>query len=190
MIEHYTTAVQVGLALCALSALLSIAPVGRRAPPSPIGALATLSGLALLATTGVLGATAFAAVLGGTSLHGWALLAHVTAGGATCALLAMTALIWLRPCLYRARRVSLDGVSRLSASLVLLLGIATGASILVSTFPVLGTVGLERLLDVHRFAGLGFLVMLVFTASRVFRARRARHAAGQSQANKAPVTSP
>lgn len=187
LLRLYPTAVQVGLVLAAIALLAMALPVRRRrSETNPIGSLPMLCGLAVVALTAVLGATAFTAILQSDAMQGWPLLAHVTAGGALCLMLAIAALTWVPVVIGRR----LDGLGRLTASALLALAALCAISMLAGTFPLVGTLGMERLHDVHRWSGLATFVLSFFLWSRVARARRARQAAGQSHAKVAATTRP
>jgi hypothetical protein len=181
---RYPLAVALGLGAAAVAVLFAFrrtpraVRIGRVA--SPLGAAATLA-------VAVLGASAFQAVLRGAGLHGWPLLAHVVAGGAFVVLIALFSLAAL-PALLRTRgEARPDAASRLGIAGALLCGAIAAASVFASMFALVGGTAFERLLDAHRWAGLGAFVLTMLTAARI--ARRPHAAAGQSQAKQAAVTS-
>lgn len=181
---RYPLAVGLGLGTTVVAALFAF----RRTPRAiRIGRCASLLGAAATLAVGVLAASAFQAVLRGAGLHGWPLLAHVVAGGAFVVLIALFALAAL-PALLRARGDARpDAASRLGIAGALLCGAVAAASVFASMFALVGGTAFERLLDVHRWAGLGAFVLTMLSAARI--ARRPHAAAGQSQAKQAAVTS-
>jgi hypothetical protein len=144
---------------------------GRAQDATPrVGPVGRFAWLATLAGVLVLGGTALISVWLDGGMHGWALLAHAAIGGALTAVLAVFALTWARPN-RRRTRPRFGALTRVSFWLLLLFGVTTAGSMLASTYPLFGTVGLERLLDVHRFAGLGLVVATALHGYLVFSTR-------------------
>ena len=170
----YPRAVTVGLVLAALALVTAALPsrARTRLPSARFGRVAAACGLAALGALAVLATTAFVATLRGEALHGWALFAHASAGGAFAVLLAVTALATLAPALRVGPLRTLSRLAKCSLSGALACGGLATASILACTFPLVGTQGLARLLDVHRWSGLGAFVLAVSTAALIVRDRR------------------
>jgi hypothetical protein len=176
LLDGYPSLAAVLLAGTAAIVVLIVAVERARggAPSRPaLGGFARLVRLATAACVAVLGTTALVSVWASGSMHGWPLLAHVVTGGTLTALLAVFALTWAGPSRRRAEP-AFRPAARLSFSLLLLFGLLAAASMLLSTFPLFGTQGLERLLDLHRFAGLG---LCVATALHLALARPVRRGA-------------
>ncbi len=129
--------------------------------------------LVYLATVGsvtVLAGTSFFPVWRFGGMHGWWLLAHMFGAGALTAALPLAALTWCgasrfgRPGHPAAEDTFLPRffwLPRVVFWLFLWAGLAAMLTMLVSMLPLFGTEGLERLLDLHRYAGLLAVVTLL-----------------------------
>lgn len=128
--------------------------------------------------------------LTGLYLHGavvhWPLFGHVAVGGAFLVALALFAVVRAAPSRFTARDGRHGRLARLGFWLVLLAGAATGATVLLMTFPVFSTIGIERMLDLHRQFGLGlFLSAIVYAHGLVLDSWARRAAAADSSG---PIT--
>jgi hypothetical protein len=104
-------------------------------------------------------------------MQGYALLAHTVAGGALAVAIAGYALTGAAAHRRRARP-SRSALQRATFPAVLLFGLLGIGTILASTFPLLGTEALLRVIDLHRFSGLGLVVVMALHSygSRVGKA--------------------
>lgn len=134
--------------------------------------------LALLSIV-VLGATAFFSVIQYGAMEGWFLLAHTVSSGALIPLLLLLAITWAEANRFGrgtgSGRVAAEtdsatprpnsrfpGIAKLTFWIMLASGCVTASSMLASMLPVIGTDGLHRLLDVHRYGGLLLVVATMF----------------------------
>jgi len=172
----YQSAVLVGLgatiAIVLLHATVVKSPGEAERTAPRLGLLARLSWLGALSCVLVLGATAFGTVLIRGAMHGLPLLLHVLAGGGLTVALALVALTWVRTNHIGGAVPRFPGLTRLAFWFVLLLGLIAGGTMLASTFALAGTEGMERLVDVHRWSGLGMFLAAVLHAYLVRRHRR------------------
>ena len=175
------------LALHALGSLLA----GRRAPRRGCGLLGGASyTVAALAVAG-LAATAFAGVLRTGAMHGWVLWGHTVAAGAFVVALPLTALLWgprnlpgHRPPAATgpgtnsgsspAPAIAFSPLSKLAYWLVLLTGWATLATMVPNMMPWLGTPDLLRMIELHRWAGLGLTLVTACHAYLILMGRLGR----------------
>jgi multisubunit Na+/H+ antiporter MnhB subunit len=126
--------------------------------------------LGTLLSVAVLGCTAFSAVLRHQMLDGWLLFAHMFGAGAFTAILPLLAITWSPTHCVRvspsesqsaAAPEAFFWLPKLTFWLLLTSGIVVAGTMLVSMLPLFGTVGLERLLDLHRYSGLVAVIALV-----------------------------
>jgi hypothetical protein len=117
-------------------------------------------------------------------MHGWWLVAHIVSAGVFVPVVTVMVLFFPRG--LAPPEVSLDNrnasTSDLSVepvpdppplietgcsssavvySLILVLSLAVTSTILLGMFPLFGTLGLERLIDIHRYSGLGLFAAVV-----------------------------
>ncbi len=163
------------------AAILSAVGRARGARAVPLGRGFAWSGGAASAALLVLGATAF--VLTGNrhaslaSPGGWSLFAHVIAGAVFLATTAAASLISLRAFRSEGKREQPELAIRLGFLGTSFFGALAAAPIAISMYGLSGTLLTERLLDVHRWAGLGAFVLGTVTTARVVR-RRGRRSGG------------
>jgi hypothetical protein len=138
-------------------ALALRAPVAAR-PVAPASRfLRALTFLTFLAVA-VLAGTGFYAVLGPGHISGWILFLHMGAAGPFVALLFP--FVVLRPfVLVRPPRPALT--AQVAFWVFAVAALASLASMLLSMLPLLATEDLERLLVIHRYAGLTLVIALV-----------------------------
>lgn len=164
----YPLAVAVGLGLGVIAiACAAVRSRERMRFGRAAGCCGAAAAIALLA----LAVTAFQAAMRGVSLHGWPLFLHVGAGGGFVFFLALTAILSLPALLDRGAPDRPDRATRLGVVATLLCGALAAAPIAASMFALGGTLATERLLDVHRWAGLGAFVLGTVTAARIVRRR-------------------
>jgi hypothetical protein len=143
-------------ALAALVLVLVLRAFAARRDTAPTGGFSRVMRLTLLLAVLAAAGAAYGAVLRSEMLHGWLLFAHVLAGGAIVALLPFYALT--------------SSARSFSGAFALLCGLAAIAPVLLAMQPLFDTAWQHRLLTLHRYAALLFLVALAL-------ARRPRAAA-------------
>ena len=156
--DSYATAVALGLAgtfvfLLLHRALALRAPAAPRPVTPPSRLQRTLTFLIFLAVS-VLAATGFYAVLGPGHISGWILFLHMGAAGPFVALLLPFVLV-------RPLRPGQSLTARISFWIFALAALASLASMLFSMIPLFATEHLERLLLIHRYAGLTLVIALL-----------------------------
>lgn len=152
---------------------LLVAVLRRRGAVSraPWGWWAWLVYLATLASVAVLGVTSLVAVIRFGILGGWWLFAHMFGAGAFTFVLPLLALTWCEAhrcaCPWRAAGDEAPQPARFSCLaktmfwLLLVAGLVTIGTMVLSMLPLFGTAGLELLLDIHRYAGLAVIAALI-----------------------------
>ena len=139
--------------------------------------------LAVMGSVVLLGATAFYSVLTVGAMHRWALFLHLMGAGAFVVVLALVALTWCLPSLFTpgpAARASqgkpkADGdppqlpspvkfstLTKCSFWIMLIAGVVTAGTMLLSMLPMFDTHAMHQMLDAHRYSGL-----LLFVAAMV-----------------------
>lgn len=174
LVPAYPTAAAVVLAATALVVGgHAVATRGRDAvhdaapPVRPVGRLAAQ---VAFWTVLALAATGLGTVWLAGGMHGLPLVVHVGAGGLFAVALAVVALTWSVPS-RRAAAPAFRPGARVAFWLALALGTVTSVSMFASMYPLFGTAWMERLLDVHRWAGLGTVVAVVVHARLAARRR-------------------
>ena len=124
--------------------------------------LATIPAVALLA------GTAFYAVIVDGVLEGWLLMAHMVGAGLFVAILPVITLTWAVPCQFgpfekddaadTEPAVKFLWLTKFAFWLMLVGGVMTAGTMLLSMLPLFDTDGLHLLLDVHRYSGLVVVV--------------------------------
>jgi hypothetical protein len=119
--------------------------------------------LGLLASVVVLGVTAFVGMLRYEALAGWLLFVHMFGAGLFVGVLPVLALTWCGANRFECRR-SCEGepapasrffwCPKVMFWIILASGLVVTATMLFSMLPLMGTAGLEWLLDLHRYSGL------------------------------------
>ncbi len=126
-----------------------------------LGALVSVAGL---------GFTSFYTVLQFGSMKGWWLFAHMFGAGALTGVLPLMAINWAGPSRFGSGPASQDeetyaprffAIPKLMFWLFLASGLVVILSMLLSMLPIFGTDGLHVLLDIHRYAGLMCVVVLL-----------------------------
>lgn len=120
--------------------------------PNP---LARLVYLALVVAIVALACTSFISLWRSQGMHGWWLMAHMMSAGVYLAAVTATALFLSR------RLIGTHPAVGISYTLLLVLSIGVMGTILLSMLPVFGTESMRSLIDLHRYAGLGLLVVTV-----------------------------
>jgi hypothetical protein len=149
--------------------------------------LSRLIYLGFFASVAVLAGTSFYAVIAHGAMHGWFLLLHLFGAGAFVVLLPLIALQWSFACRFfqkkpqspvpadpalppaLARKVNpprtppqrFSWLGKLAFWLILISGVATAGSMLLSMLPLLGTDDMLAAINVHRYAGLVCVVALM-----------------------------
>jgi hypothetical protein len=157
--------------------------------------------LAFVASVVALSFTALFSVLRFQAMHGWWLVAHIVSASVFVPVVTIMALFFSRrmgppvasvdnrsasrsnlpvepgsdPSLLIETRCSFSAVAY---SLILVLSLVVIGTIWLGMFPLFGTLGLERLIDVHRYSGLGLFAATVLhgllVATRATRQRSPR----------------
>jgi hypothetical protein len=141
------------VAICIVQ--LAVQRAGPGEPATPRGPIERLLQLALAGTVAVAAATSLGSIWTSGAMHGWPLLIHVAIGGALTGTLAAFAVVGSALQLRRTRAGAGPTVLARATFLALLVsGFLAAASMLVCTFPILGTSWMERMADLHRYAGL------------------------------------
>lgn len=174
----------------ALHLLFSLGARQRNRPRG--GLFSKLVYIATVVSVGVLGATAFYATLAHGAMHGWLLFAHLGGAGAFAAALFFLALTWSQPSRFRPccegsascnpnaiimedeqaiESERFPTIAKLAFWVMLVSGLLTLASMLVSMMPWYGTADMLRWLDIHRYAGLTLFVATVIHLYLVLMAR-------------------
>ncbi len=130
----------------------------------------------------ILGATSFISVLRHGAMHGWFLFAHLFGAGAFVVFLMLIAVMWAVPSKLcgdtcpamkhdpaTAVTVDDDGpqaprfhcITKLAFWLILLSGVVTAGTMLLSMLPLLGTQEMNQMITVHRYAGLVLVVATI-----------------------------
>lgn len=143
--------------------------------------------LGLFVSVIVLAVTSFYAVIAHGAMHGWFLLIHVLAAGAFVGAFALIALLWAVPNLFgrgrpgratsndddddddddaedalpASRRQRFGGLAKLAFWAMLITGVVTAGTMLLSMLPVFGTDDMLDLIAVHRYAGLALVVAVI-----------------------------
>ena len=156
-------------------------PAGaREAGPPCCGLLRKLVVLGFVLTFAALAVTGLGPnIVTGAKLDGWLLMAHVGGGGAFMFFLLLAALLWGNDC-----RCAADGApGRFSDGMkftflaMLILGVVTALSIMVSMLPVFSSGGLDVLRDVHRYCAVVYVAVALVHVVLAMRLRRAGRAA-------------
>lgn len=138
------------LAVCVVS--LSVSR-GAPAAARKRGPIERLLVLALVATLAISAATALGSVWTEGAMHGWPLLIHVAIGGALTGVLAAFGVLGA----ISQHTTPTRPLARMTFLALVISGFLTATSMLVCTFPILGTSWMERMADLHRYAGLGLV---------------------------------
>jgi hypothetical protein len=142
---------------------IGIAGRGRGAPKSRWSLWEWLVYAATLGSVAILAITSFGALLVAGHLGSWALFFHMVGAGAFVFTLPVLAVTWCEPSCFDLRRYGERGqtapprfywLPKLMFWVVLLAGWIVSMTMLVSMLPLLGTEGLNSMLDLHRWTGL------------------------------------
>jgi hypothetical protein len=140
--------------------------------------------LAFIASVAALSLTSLFSVLRFQAMHGWWLVAHIVSAGVFVPVVTVMALFFPRG--FAPPDAPLDNrnastsdlsvepgadprplietdysTSAVIYSLILVLSLVVTGTILLGMFPLFGTLGLERLIDIHRYSGLGLFAAVV-----------------------------
>ncbi len=134
--------------------------------------------LAVMGSVVLLGATAFYSVLTVGAMHRWALFLHLMGAGGFVVVLALVAMTWCMPSLFTPSRASRDKsqgdddatpspakfstLTKCSFWIMLIAGVVTAGTMLLSMLPLFDTHAMHQMLDAHRYSGL-----LLFVAAMV-----------------------
>ena len=142
----------------------------------------------------ILGATSFISVLSHGAMHGWFLFAHLFGAGAFVVFLMLIAFMWAVPCklgagadasaidIHSAATVDHDGpsatrfhcITKLAFWLILVSGVVTAGTMLLSMLPILGTQDMNQVMNVHRYAGLVLVIATIVHLYTVVLAKMKR----------------
>lgn len=118
-----------------------------------------------LALIAVLAASSFGSILRWGHMSGYALLTHMAAAGAFVFLLMLIAWLYL-PHGRAVRRLETRWwLARWSAWTMVLASLVVIASMLLCMLPLLDTVDMRRMIDVHRYAGLAVVATAAMHAA-------------------------
>ncbi|MEX2216026.1 MAG: hypothetical protein WD768_18080, partial [Phycisphaeraceae bacterium] len=159
---------------------------GERRPRWAI--LTKLIYLGTVITVLILGVTSFYSVLDHGAMHGWFLLLHVASAGGFVVCLMLIAIIWAMPSQFcfgstparpaepgTPRPVAKFGsLTKLSYWLILISGLVTAGTMLISMLPLLGTESLLQMITLHRYAGLLLVVATLVHLYTVFLGKLGR----------------
>lgn len=153
---------------------LLVAVVRRRAAVcrAPWGWWAWLVYLGTLASVAVLAVTSLVAVIQFGILGGWWLFAHMFGAGAFTLVLPLLALTWCEAhggaCPARPAgdaepppSARFSCLAKTMFWVILAAGLVVIGTMVLSMLPLFGTVGLELLLDIHRYAGLAVVAAMI-----------------------------
>ncbi|MBI1368253.1 MAG: hypothetical protein GC162_06325 [Planctomycetes bacterium] len=141
--------------------------------------------LALMVTILVLAATSFYTVLTVGFMGGWALWLHLMAAGAFVVAFALIALTWggaaRSECCTGSKCDSSEAtptkparfscLTKLTFWLMLIAGFVVLATMLINMLPLLGTHDIERMIAIHRYAGLALVAVAVIHVYSVILGR-------------------
>jgi len=146
----------------------------------------------------VLAGTSFYSVLAHGAMHGWFLFLHLFGAGAFVVFLLLIAVMWAVPSkLFSAppapadepldRQVTIDTIdvhppsasrfhwiAKVAFWLMLISGVVTAGTMLVSMLPLLGTADMNQMITLHRYAGLVLVVATVVHLYTVLLSRAGR----------------
>jgi hypothetical protein len=147
-------------------------------------------------SVGVLAVTSFYSVLSHGAMHGWFLLLHVMAAGMFVGVLMCMAIMWAAACRFgntqnatsqststslnsKAGEVDYEslpgerftGLTKFAFWLILISGIVTAGTMLLSMLPLFGTDEMQDLITAHRYAGLLLVIATMFHAYLAIMAR-------------------
>jgi hypothetical protein len=175
------------VAVLLLHLLISLARGHRPARPR-WHILAKLIYLGAIISVLILGVTSFYSVLAHGAMHGWFLFAHTIGAGAFVVFLLLIAVMWAMPsrfCAGSCAKAANDetvapaaarfhGLTKLAFWLMLVSGVATAGTMLISMLPLLGTPAMTQMITVHRYAGLVLVVATIVHLYTVALARLRR----------------
>ncbi len=150
--------------------------------------------LGAVASVLILGGTSFYSVLSHGAMHGWFLFLHLIGAGAFVVCLFLIAVMWAMPmrlctgrCATPTQTNALNDdvdspppaarfhcLTKLAFWLILLSGVATAGTMLISMLPLLGTDAMNQMITVHRYAGLVLVVAMLVHLYTVVLARMGR----------------
>jgi hypothetical protein len=157
--------------LIVLHLVMSLIGGRSRRPRRGLNILEKLIYLGILASVFGLAFTSFFTVLQFGTMKGWWLFAHMFGAGALVGLLPLLAIIWAGPSRFGRGPAGSEEqetyapkffwMPKLMFWLLLASGSVVILTMLVSMLPIFGTDGLHALLDIHRYAGLMTVVVLL-----------------------------
>lgn len=158
MTANYAVISGVTLAVVVVAALMSA--MKRRAPRES-GRFLVLTLVAALLTAFF----SYLAVFRGQTLGGWLLLGHTLVSPLLILALLLEALF---------HPIARDGWRAVADAALMTLGALTIGSMLFRMFPWFGEEGMERLLQIHRYAALGLLALVLLRAGGAWPAMTQR----------------
>jgi len=148
---------------------------GRKAalrPIRPAGRWQRLVYAALMLSLAALTVTGLYPAARGEALRGWLLIVHVSAGGAFAAALAAAALTWAERASFGRRDDRFDTPRRLCFWAGLTAALAAVLAVMLSMTDWFSSEQIDTLLEVHRWAALGVILLALADGYRAGAAGR------------------
>ena len=141
--------------------------------------------LGTVVTVLILAVTSFYSVLDHGAMHGWFLLLHAGSAGGFVVCLMLIAIIWAMPSQFRlggrpdspteqSQPARFAPMTKLAFWLMLISGVVTAGTMLISMLPLLGTEQLLQMINLHRYAGLLLVVSTLVHVYNVLLGRLGR----------------
>jgi hypothetical protein len=165
----------VGVAGAVVCGMVHYLVRGRRTaarPGRPAGWWQRLVYAALAGSIAVLTATGFYPAMRGEAVGGWLLIVHVTFGGVFAAALAAAALTWAERASFARSGDRFDTPRKLCFWGGLAAALATLLSMMLSMTDWFSAEQIESLLELHRWAALGVVLLTMVDAYRAGLAAR------------------
>lgn len=152
------------------------------------GLLTRLIYFGAVITVFALGVTSLYSVLAHGAMHGWFLFVHLFAAGGFVVFFLLLAVMWAMPSrFFIVEPIGQDDgrdepppaarfhhITRLAFWIILVSGVITAGTMLISMLPVLGTQAMSQMITVHRYAGLVLVVATIIHLYTVLLARMGR----------------
>jgi len=168
--EVLSIALLAAVALILLHFVLALIGGRTQRPRRPLNWWERLLYMATVLTVAVLAVTSFYCTLRFGQMRGWWLFAHMCGAGALTAALPLLAITWAGTCRFGREAAGNDQetfaphffwMPKLLFWLFLVGGLGVVLTTLLSMLPLFGTDGMHVLLDLHRYAGLLAVVVLL-----------------------------
>ncbi len=183
----YVTSVILGLAVTLVLIALHFAVRGRRERSAPpVGRFGLMLYLVVLISTLIAAVSAWTPLVQGQAMRGWMLLLHSSAAGLLIASLTSLIFLWAGGCRIAAEPDdsgrAFSAGTKLAFWLAGFAGLAVILSSLLPMTPLFSTHEQERLIQLHRYAGLGLVLALLVHRYLLWLAqRRSRATKGAAQ---------